>query len=243
MRRLSTTTLFTAHRHQVLVSSALVLLSVVLASRHQVSAQQHNVTEFLREYNHDIIAETYAYKKLKYKLYTDYTPLNEKTLKEHETKHQRIVKEYQRRAAQLNLDGVDEASSRQIMFINSSMTSTNPYVNENLFRLKRRMEKAFQEARVKHNPNVIKSVKPPNGEGSNSQNDTAWHMSLIEMNNIMANLHASPEEKLFIWKGFRDALGPEVRKDYLEFVRFKNIAARENGYADAGAYKRRDYEV
>ena len=139
------------------------------------------------------------------------------------------------------------------------MTSTNKYVNENLFRIKRRMEKAFQDAKVRHDPDIIKSITPPkrqpdngngggnsqNGTNGNSQNrtDKAWHLGLIHMNNIMGNLHASPEEKLYLWQGFRDALGPKVRADYLEFVRFKNLAARENGYADAGEYKRRDYEV
>ena len=265
MRRIATITANpSATTTGLLLSNVLVLLFTTLLSRpYHVSAaqqqQEETVAEFLREYNREFIPELHKYKKLKYKVYTDYTPENEKILKEHEAIHQPIVKEYENRASLLNMTGADEESRRQIKFIKSSMTSSDKYVNENLFRIKRRMEKAFQDAKVRHDPDIIKSITPPkrrpgnsdgggnlqNSTNGNSQNgtDDVWHLGLIHMNNVMGNLHASPEEKLYLWKGFRDALGPKVRADYLEFVRYKNLAAFENGYADAGEYKRRDYEV
>ena len=53
-----------------------------------------------------------------------------------------------------------------------------------------------------------------------------------------------PKELEYVWKEWRKAVGPKMRKYYEKFVRLNNVAARENGWTDAGAYKRESkYEV
>ena len=200
------------------------------------SSISRNLTQFLSYYNEVIIGKSYAYKKLKYRLYTDYTPENERVLEKHDSEYQHHIKNYQGEASRLKLSTspTSESDLRQIKFIKSTLTSTDPYVTENLFRLKRRMEKAFQDA------HVIKIVKKTSEEIENDNNITTKEkiqkLDLKEANNVIADLHSTPEEKLYVWKGFRDSLGPKVRNDYIEYVRLKNIAARENGYADAGGF-------
>ena len=252
MRRILTITSIPSVRTGVLIPNALFLFfSAHFLHPYYASAaqqQQETVAEFLSEYNRDFTEVYYKHRKLKYKKYTDSTPTNEKNFKESDALIKRIMKGYEDRALRLNLTGVDESSRRQINFIKTSLTSKEKYVNDNLFRLKKRMMETFEDARVLHNPDIVKSILPYHrfDNGSSSQNgteDDAYYWRLNEIHNSMGNVYASPEEKLYLWQGYRDALGPNIRADYLEFVRFKNIAARENGYADAGEFKRRGYEV
>ena len=37
--------------------------------------------------------------------------------------------------------------------------------------------------------------------------------------------------------------GPKLRRRYADYVRLNNVGARENGFQDAGDYKRKRYEV
>ena len=192
---------------------------------HFIAAQQEAADKFLEKYNTEIIELVHNNKKLKYKVFTDSTPEHERAFKNDEGQYNHKLKEYQKAASRINLTNVDENSKRQLMFIRESLTSSDDYINENLFNLKRRMQQAFQEAGMKNYRN------------------TSRYLGLGELNDIIAKLDGLPEDKLHVWKGFRDSIGPKVRKDYIEFVRLKNIAARENGFPDAGAFKRRMYEV
>lgn len=186
-------------------------------------------------YNKDIVKETHQQKRQKYKVYSDYTEKNNADFKEADNILQKLKESYQKEAATIDLTDLDESSKRQFQYILSSLAPTDAYVTDNIFDIKRRMEKAFQEARVPHDPKFIKSV-------NNTSNETL-QLDINVLNKILGDLNAEPEEKLHAWKSYRDAIGPKVRTDYAEFVRFKNMVARANGYADEGAYKRRNYEV
>lgn len=48
---------------------------------------------------------------------------------------------------------------------------------------------------------------------------------------------------LFVWKGWRDAVGPKLRPLYKQFVKLKNQVTKENGWKDIGEYWRSWYEV
>lgn len=51
------------------------------------------------------------------------------------------------------------------------------------------------------------------------------------------------DELLWVWKGWRDAVGPEVGEHYPEYVELKNEAARNGGFSDGGEILRLVYEI
>ncbi|XP_033109443.1 angiotensin-converting enzyme-like [Anneissia japonica] len=50
------------------------------------------------------------------------------------------------------------------------------------------------------------------------------------------------DELLWAWKGWRDAVGPPIGKLYPEYVKFRNIAARNTGYNDESDVWLENYE-
>ena len=53
-----------------------------------------------------------------------------------------------------------------------------------------------------------------------------------------------PKELEYVWKEWRNAVGPQMRSKYVKYVELNNIAAKENGYRDAGYYKQKSkYDV
>ncbi|EDV25300.1 uncharacterized protein TRIADDRAFT_37492 [Trichoplax adhaerens] len=51
------------------------------------------------------------------------------------------------------------------------------------------------------------------------------------------------DELVFAWKGWRDSVGRNVKRDYMKYVEISNIGATDNNYADEGAYWRVQYEL
>jgi len=212
------------------------LMSIVcLAICQVIYGQVEKAKEFLNKYNENIISQIHQHKRFKYKVYSDYTDKNNENFKKADKTFQDIRQSYQKEAADIDLTNLDKYSKRQFRFILSSLTTKDAYVTDNIFNIKRRMEKAFQDARVLHDPKIMRSV-------NNTSNETL-HLDINILNGILADQKADPDEKLYAWKSYRNAIGPKIRTDYAEFVRLKNVMARANGYADEGAYKRRNYEV
>ncbi|XP_053555757.1 angiotensin-converting enzyme [Bombina bombina] len=50
-------------------------------------------------------------------------------------------------------------------------------------------------------------------------------------------------ELLFVWKGWRDSSGKQIREKYKRYVELSNRAAQLNGYSDNGAFWRSWYET
>ncbi|KAK8746314.1 hypothetical protein OTU49_017362, partial [Cherax quadricarinatus] len=63
-----------------------------------------------------------------------------------------------------------------------------------------------------------------------------------EVTQIMARSR-DPEELRYVWRAWREAAGKPLRHKYIRFVQLANEAARLNGFEDAGAYWRSDYET
>lgn len=51
------------------------------------------------------------------------------------------------------------------------------------------------------------------------------------------------DELTFAWRGWRDSVGRNVKRDYIKYVELSNLGAKDNGYADEGAYWRVQYEL
>lgn len=50
------------------------------------------------------------------------------------------------------------------------------------------------------------------------------------------------DELIWAWKGWRDAIGPKIRTDWIEAMKLSNEGAKEHDYHDVGEYQRHQYE-
>lgn len=66
--------------------------------------------------------------------------------------------------------------------------------------------------------------------------------SLTELENIIDDPEASPQDKLEAWVGWRTISMP-MRKDYQRFVELTNEGAKELGFSDTGALWRSAYDM
>jgi len=74
------------------------------------------------------------------------------------------------------------------------------------------------------------------------RNDSCAHLD-PELEAIMANPNSTYDELLRAWKGWRDAVGPEIRPLYTEYVALSNEGARDYGFADASAFWLAGYDA
>jgi len=123
---------------------------------------------------------------------------------------------------------------RQFDFILTTSEPKDENVLKEYLKVATEMENIYSVGTIKYDPNIIKSITVEDG---------TTRLSLDKhLHDILAKSQ-DPEELLYVWKGWRDAVGPKLKDKYTEYVRLKNIGARENGFDDQGAYKRSWYET
>lgn len=203
------------------------LITVIVTA---TNGQVTKAKKFLERYNRENILERQKKLQLKYKQFTNYTAYNTEQAQKAELKYEQNMKDYRKEAAAIDLADSDESTKRQFKMLLNTITSKDPYVNDNLLRYKNLMQNIFQKASVEYNPNKIKTLKKKK-------------VLTPPMLGYIMETSSDPDELQYVWEAFRDVIGPNVNDYYTEYVRLNNIGARENGYKDAGDYKRKLYDV
>lgn len=136
-----------------------------------------------------------------------------------------FFEEAKRNASQLgNVEDLPEEFQRQIKFIRESSTLKDVQKREKLASLKIEMQNIYGSTEV-------------------YDQTTGKNLSLSpDLTDIMASSRKFVDLKT-AWQGWRDAVGPKIRQLYKQYVDLSNEGARDNGYADYGAYWRSWYEV
>jgi peptidyl-dipeptidase A len=63
------------------------------------------------------------------------------------------------------------------------------------------------------------------------------------LSDIMSNPNSTWDQLLTVWKGWRDAVGPELRPLYKEFVALANVGAQDYGFASAKDFWLAGYDM
>ena len=133
--------------------------------------------------------------------------------------------EAKKNALQLgNVEDLPEEFQRQIKFIRESSTLKDVQKRQKLADLKIQMQKIYSSTEFYDQ-----------AKGKN--------LSLSpDLTNTMASSRTFNDLKV-AWQGWRDAVGPKIRRLYEQYVNLSNEGAKDNGYTDYGAYWRSWYEV
>ena len=124
----------------------------------------------------------------------------------------------------INNEELSEDLQRQIKLICVSATLNNLQKRRRLTEIKIQMQKIYSASPVyDHATKKNLSLSP-------------------DLTNIMAN-SSSYTTLLYAWLDWRDTVGPKLRPLFEEYVNLTNEGARDNGYANYGAFWRAPYEV
>ncbi|XP_048587927.1 angiotensin-converting enzyme [Nematostella vectensis] len=126
-------------------------------------------------------------------------------------------------ASKFDANKLSEDTKRQIKLIAASASPKNPADIKRKSELNSQMDKIYSSGKVKDANGEMLSLNP-------------------DLYKILAESR-DYERLLFVWKGWRDAVGPAIRPLYQQFVDISNKGAKENGWKDNGEYWRSSYEV
>jgi len=210
---------------------SLVLLSLFIAL---TWGQKDRAQKFLEDYNRDHPAKYTRYAEAFWLHATNLTEHNKQQKIKAQAKMAEHMKLLREEARSIDLTDADDDTRRRFKLFLQTATSDNSSVLEAKNNVHADMTTVYYTATVPYDPKIIKSIKVEEG---------VTDMKLGKhLHAIMAASNDS-QELLYVWKGWRDAVGPKVKGMYEEYVRLNNMGAREKGHTDAGAYDRMEWEV
>lgn len=74
-------------------------------------------------------------------------------------------------------------------------------------------------------------------------NDKGECQSIGDIEDVLADLKSTPEQKLAAWQGWHDSVGSPMRREYARMVEITNEGSTELGFADTGALWRSKYDM
>lgn len=205
---------------RVALASLIALTQIVLAETN------NKAEEFLIEFNRRAPAEANAKELASWKYSTNLSSSEAAAAtKAASLAFDTFLEEAGKNASQLgNVEDLPEEFQRQIKLIRESSTLKDKQKREKLAGIKIQMQKIYSSSEVYDQ-----------AKGKN--------LSLApDLTDIMASSRTFDELKL-AWEGWRDEVGAKIRPLFEEYVSLSNEGARDNGFADYGAYWRSWYEV
>ena len=193
-----------------------------------------NATVFLADYNKNIAEIGYPSSQAAWVKASNITEHNAILSRNARKEYSRIAKQWRDRAKNVSMVDATDDEKRQMKLMLTTMSSSNSSVNDQVIKIGGEMETIYSEACIPVDATLIKSITIPQGV-------TCLTLDNF-LNPIMAKSRDANELK-YVWKQWRKATGPKLKQLYSEYVRLNNIGARENGFDDAGDYKRKRYEV
>jgi len=193
------------------------------------NSQKQDALNFLKSYNAEAPQYSWSINEASWKAATNITQHNSDKEGEEWLRYSKYMREQRTKARSINIKdvGLDESSLRQFKLLLQTMTSSNDSVTRAALKVGSSMSSIYSTGAVPMDP-VIKTVKATKG--------------ILNLDPHLTEIMRSSQdadELLYAWKGWRDAVGPKLGPKYAEYVRLHNIGARENGWEDAGDYKRR----
>lgn len=197
-------------------------------------AQQDAAVKFMKSYN-DTFTPLYSESaEAAFRKATNITDINSKIQDMASEKVREKLKTLREQAKEVNLTGADDGVKRQFKLLLTTASSSNVSVANRASAVGTKMENIYGTATIPNDPTIIKTI---------SVNSDVKELNVnSHLEEIMSKSNDTAE-LLYVWKAWRDATGPKLRPLYEEYVAMNNIGAKENGYHDAGEYKRKIYEV
>ena len=181
--------------------------------------------KFLSEFNRRAPTEARKRKLADWNYSTNITAINKALKKKAVLAIEAFSNDARRNASELgSLDGLPKDVQRQVLLIRSSMIPKDIAKRQQLADVKLKMEEIYSTSKV-------------------YDNESRKNLSLDPgLKNIIAT-SKTYDRLLFAWKGWRDTVGPKLRPLYEKYVELSNAGAKDNNFADAGAFWRSSYEV
>lgn len=198
------------------------------------SAQKDAALQFLQSYRDNFIPLYSENSEAMFRKATNITDSNSELQEITAAKVREKMNTLREDAHKINLTNADDNTKRQFKLLLNTMSSSNASVASRASEVGTKMANIYGTATIPHDPEIVKTIKT---------DDDVHELSVTtHLEEIMAKSNDT-NELLYAWKSWRDATGPKIRPLYAEYVALNNIGARENGYKDAGDYKRKLYEV
>ena len=214
------------------MSKILMLLLLGVFSYNTCNGE--NATVFLADYNEKIASLGYPSSQAAWVKASNITQHNAKLSTNASKAYSKISKEWRDRAKKVNMSGATADEKRQMKLLLITMTSSNSSVVDQVIKIGSSMETIYSEGCIPANTEFIKSITIPKGT------------TCLTLDNFLNTIMATsrdPKELKYVWNQWRKATGPKLKSHYKDYVRLNNIGATENGFEDAGDYKRKRYEV
>ena len=200
----------------------------------RVSSKIQTADEFLKDYNEKIGEQSYESSNAAFRKATNITDENSKYAAETSRIFTDIMNGWRRNASRINITNASADTKRQFKLLLTTSTPKSEDVIKDILKVGTELENIYSLGRIPYDGKKVKSIKV-------SKNTTLLSLDK-HLHEILAHSR-DPEELLYVWKGWRDAVGPKLKHKYTRYVELNNIGARDNGYKDKGEYKRKVYEV
>lgn len=200
---------------------------VLIALTQIVLAETNNEAEdFLTEFNRRAPLEANANEIANWKYSTNVSSAEAAAGKKSATlAFTKFLEEARKNASKLgNVEDLSADFQRQIKLIRRSATLKDEQKRKKLADIKIQMQTIYSSSQVYDQVSGKNLFLSP------------------DLTQIMASSRNFAELKM-AWQGWRDAVGSKIRPLYEEYVRLSNEGARDNNFADYGAYWRSSYEV
>jgi len=209
----------------------LVIICLLVATGYVTG---ETATDFLNDYNENISDLGYNVSQAAWIKSTNITTYNSEVYANASRAYTEIISQYRKRAKVVDLSAATQDEKRQLKLLLATMTSSDQNIVKTVIEVGGEMENIYSKGCIQYNATIMKSIKTtPDSDCLTLDN---------YLNTVMAKSR-DPKELLYVWKKWRDATGPKLKSLYKTYVDSNNIGARENGYEDAGDYKRKRYEV
>ena len=218
-------TIFFSNQTTKMIFAQLSLVACLLVRIHcTLSNRAEKVEKFLKEYNEQIVLAKSKFMEIKFREYSNSTEYNSKQLAKATKDIENKSIEYRNQARLLDTSDSDDHSKRQLNLLSKTITPSNSSVLDELIEKRDLLMAAFTGTTIPY-----------------KKEDETIEMSGEQYDTLLRTL--DDESKLLnLWQVHRNSIGRDIPKLFSKYVELNNIGARENGYSDAGEFKRSAYE-
>ena len=213
----------------VLLCSIFHFREILTAETVQGNATSKRVLEFLRRYEITASEMSKTTTRMSWQYETDLNEENLRNSVQASTKATLFFIEGSNNAtAVLAMADLSKDITRQLMLISRSASPKAEEKLRLLNELQAKMTGIYSKGKVYY---LDKQTKKP---------------QYLELEPGLINIMAKSRDYnklLFAWKGWRDAVGPNMKPLYKKFVDIVNLGAREHDWVDNGYFERSHYEL
>lgn len=200
-----------------------VVLGAFLFAAAVDQAEEKKALDFLKQYNNVTPGEDYKSSEASWNYATNITDYNKEFRTNASLASSAYYKAQRINASKFDTSKLSEDTARQIKSITASATPKDAATLRKVTELGSELQGIYSTGKVKDSDGKMLALDP-------------------DLYSILSKSR-DYDRLLFAWKGWRDAVGPDLRPRYKEFVKLKNIGATDNKWKDIGEYWRSWYEV